>query len=187
MYCRTGCRCEQQYRLHKLLAFDPSNECRGIFRYVLLFNVVCKINFEDFSALCNPSLTIVIDTHVCYRRWAVVRPHGEPLRMEGEWSGFIWQRCFQVQQKCICVSVSSGLTWLTQAAVMAIHWWPGSPQARMLIVWWCVWYRPLGNIEMLPIGGRGSLFSPSHEGLSWLPAFRWNVKSLVGLCQEQWP
>ena len=24
-----GCRCEQQYRLHRLLAFDPNNECRG--------------------------------------------------------------------------------------------------------------------------------------------------------------
>jgi len=27
--CRSGCRCEQQYRLHRLLAFDPNNECRG--------------------------------------------------------------------------------------------------------------------------------------------------------------
>ncbi|XP_022253069.1 protein spaetzle 4-like [Limulus polyphemus] len=31
MYCRVGCRCEQQYRLHRLLALDPKNECRGIF------------------------------------------------------------------------------------------------------------------------------------------------------------
>eukprot|EP00095_Tigriopus_kingsejongensis_P007171 maker-scaffold134_size322110-snap-gene-0.9 protein:Tk07171 transcript:maker-scaffold134_size322110-snap-gene-0.9-mRNA-1 annotation:"AAEL007897-PA" len=31
MMCRDGCRCEQQHRLHRLLAFDPSNECRGIF------------------------------------------------------------------------------------------------------------------------------------------------------------
>ncbi|KOX69907.1 Monocarboxylate transporter 9 [Melipona quadrifasciata] len=27
MYCRDGCRCEQQYRLHRLLAYDPNNEC----------------------------------------------------------------------------------------------------------------------------------------------------------------
>uniref|UniRef100_A0A182TBD0 Spaetzle domain-containing protein n=1 Tax=Anopheles maculatus TaxID=74869 RepID=A0A182TBD0_9DIPT len=26
MYCREGCRCEQQYRLHRLLAYDPHNE-----------------------------------------------------------------------------------------------------------------------------------------------------------------
>jgi len=31
MFCRDGCRCEQQYRLHRLLAFDPKNDCRGIF------------------------------------------------------------------------------------------------------------------------------------------------------------
>ncbi|XP_076369151.1 uncharacterized protein LOC143256175 isoform X2 [Tachypleus tridentatus] len=31
MYCRLGCRCEQQFRLHRLLALDPKNECRGIF------------------------------------------------------------------------------------------------------------------------------------------------------------
>lgn len=31
MFCRDGCKCEQQYRLHRLLAFDPKNECRGIF------------------------------------------------------------------------------------------------------------------------------------------------------------
>lgn len=31
MFCRDGCRCEQQYRLHRLLAFDPKNECRGVF------------------------------------------------------------------------------------------------------------------------------------------------------------
>lgn len=31
MFCREGCKCEQQYRLHRLLAFDPKNECRGIF------------------------------------------------------------------------------------------------------------------------------------------------------------
>ncbi|KAF7490398.1 hypothetical protein SSS_07873 [Sarcoptes scabiei] len=31
MFCRDSCRCEQQYRLHRLLAFDPKNECRGIF------------------------------------------------------------------------------------------------------------------------------------------------------------
>ena len=31
MFCREGCKCEQQYRLHRLLAFDPKSECRGIF------------------------------------------------------------------------------------------------------------------------------------------------------------
>lgn len=44
MLCRPGCRCEQQYRLHRLLAFDPMNECRGIFSDWFRFpsNCICK-------------------------------------------------------------------------------------------------------------------------------------------------
>merc|ERR1719507_2002113 len=39
--CRPGCRCEQQYRLHRLLAFDPNNECRGIFSDWFSFSSFC--------------------------------------------------------------------------------------------------------------------------------------------------
>ncbi|XP_074595201.1 protein spaetzle 4-like [Brevipalpus obovatus] len=41
MFCREGCRCEQQYRLHRLLAFDPKNECRGIFADWFRFPSCC--------------------------------------------------------------------------------------------------------------------------------------------------
>jgi len=41
MLCRAGCRCEQQYRLHRLLAFDPKNECRGIFSDWFRFPSYC--------------------------------------------------------------------------------------------------------------------------------------------------
>jgi len=41
MLCRPGCRCEQQYRLHRLLAFDPNNECRGIFSDWFRFPSFC--------------------------------------------------------------------------------------------------------------------------------------------------
>lgn len=41
MLCRPGCRCEQQYRLHRLLAFDPDNECRGIFSDWFSFPSFC--------------------------------------------------------------------------------------------------------------------------------------------------
>lgn len=41
MYCRDGCRCEQQYRLHRLLAYDPQNECRGIFSDWFRFPSCC--------------------------------------------------------------------------------------------------------------------------------------------------
>ncbi|XP_059096922.1 protein spaetzle 4-like isoform X3 [Tigriopus californicus] len=41
MMCRDGCRCEQQYRLHRLLAFDSNNECRGIFSDWFRFPSYC--------------------------------------------------------------------------------------------------------------------------------------------------
>jgi len=41
MLCRKGCKCEQQYRLHRLLAFDPNNECRGIFSDWFKFPSYC--------------------------------------------------------------------------------------------------------------------------------------------------
>lgn len=41
MYCREGCRCEQQYRLHRLLAYDPQNECKGIFSDWFRFPSCC--------------------------------------------------------------------------------------------------------------------------------------------------
>ncbi|KAL3273839.1 hypothetical protein HHI36_015265 [Cryptolaemus montrouzieri] len=41
MYCREGCKCEQQYRLHRLLAYDPQNECKGIFSDWFRFPSCC--------------------------------------------------------------------------------------------------------------------------------------------------
>ncbi|XP_067138409.1 protein spaetzle 4-like isoform X1 [Centruroides vittatus] len=41
MLCRKGCKCEQQYRLHRLLAFDPKNECRGVFSDWFRFPSCC--------------------------------------------------------------------------------------------------------------------------------------------------
>lgn len=56
MLCRPGCRCEQQYRLHRLLAFDPTNECRGIFSDWFRFPsfCICKCynsarHFKEFT------------------------------------------------------------------------------------------------------------------------------------------
>lgn len=47
MYCREGCRCEQQYRLHRLLAYDPRNECRGIFADWFKFPACCVCKCYD--------------------------------------------------------------------------------------------------------------------------------------------
>ncbi|CAG9864689.1 unnamed protein product [Phyllotreta striolata] len=47
MHCREGCRCEQQYRLHRLLAYDPNNECRGIFSDWFKFPSCCICKCYD--------------------------------------------------------------------------------------------------------------------------------------------
>ncbi|XP_020294871.1 protein spaetzle 4 isoform X2 [Pseudomyrmex gracilis] len=47
MHCRDGCRCEQQYRLHRLLAYDPNNECRGIFSDWFKFPSCCICRCYD--------------------------------------------------------------------------------------------------------------------------------------------
>ncbi|KAG0411856.1 hypothetical protein HPB47_010994 [Ixodes persulcatus] len=50
MFCRDGCRCEQQFRLHRLLAFDPRNECRGIFSDWFRFPSCCVCICYDLGA-----------------------------------------------------------------------------------------------------------------------------------------
>ena len=49
MFCRDGCKCEQQYRLHRLLAFDPKNECRGVFADWFRFPSCCLCICYDLS------------------------------------------------------------------------------------------------------------------------------------------
>ncbi|XP_037517478.1 protein spaetzle 4 isoform X2 [Rhipicephalus sanguineus] len=50
MFCRDGCRCEQQFRLHRLLAFDPRNECRGIFADWFRFPSCCVCICYDLGS-----------------------------------------------------------------------------------------------------------------------------------------
>lgn len=47
MYCRKGCRCEQQYRLHRLLAYNPLDACRGIFSDWFRFPSCCICKCYD--------------------------------------------------------------------------------------------------------------------------------------------
>lgn len=44
MLCREGCKCEQQHRLQRLLAFDPACDCKGIFMdwFLLPSCCICK-------------------------------------------------------------------------------------------------------------------------------------------------
>lgn len=47
MYCRNGCKCEQQYRLHRLLAYNPLDACRGIFSDWFRFPSCCICKCYD--------------------------------------------------------------------------------------------------------------------------------------------
>lgn len=51
MYCREGCRCEQQYSLHRLLAYDPNNDCRGIFSDWFRFPSCCVCKCYDIPGV----------------------------------------------------------------------------------------------------------------------------------------
>ncbi|XP_063244187.1 protein spaetzle 4 [Bacillus rossius redtenbacheri] len=65
MYCREGCRCEQQYRLHRLLAYDPKNECRGIFSDWFKFPSCCVCKCYDLP----------VEFHITSRSPRARQPH----------------------------------------------------------------------------------------------------------------
>ncbi|CAG0914618.1 unnamed protein product [Notodromas monacha] len=46
--CQGGCSCEQKYKWHRLLAYDPDNDCAGIFMDWFLFPscCVCRCNIS---------------------------------------------------------------------------------------------------------------------------------------------
>ncbi|KAJ8981743.1 hypothetical protein NQ317_004923 [Molorchus minor] len=46
--CAGDCGCEQKYKWHRLLAYDPDNDCKGIFMDWFLFPSCCVCR-------CNPS------------------------------------------------------------------------------------------------------------------------------------
>ncbi|XP_037928870.1 protein spaetzle 3-like, partial [Teleopsis dalmanni] len=45
--CENDCGCEQKYKWHRLLAYDPDNDCKGIFMDWFLFPSCCVCR-------CNP-------------------------------------------------------------------------------------------------------------------------------------
>lgn len=48
--CNRDCSCEQKYKWHRLLAYDPNNDCAGIFMDWFLFPscCVCRCNKNPF-------------------------------------------------------------------------------------------------------------------------------------------
>ncbi|XP_011066302.1 PREDICTED: uncharacterized protein LOC105153267 [Acromyrmex echinatior] len=53
--CSSDCGCEQKYKWHRLLAYDPDNDCKGIFMDWFLFPSCCvcrcdPVNSSKFSS-----------------------------------------------------------------------------------------------------------------------------------------
>lgn len=51
-HCAGDCGCEQKYKWHRLLAYDPDNDCKGIFMDWFLFPscCVCRCNPTEFNS-----------------------------------------------------------------------------------------------------------------------------------------
>ena len=43
--CRRDCSCEQKYKWHRLLAYDPNNDCAGVFMDWFLFPSCCVCRY----------------------------------------------------------------------------------------------------------------------------------------------
>merc|ERR1712130_99831 len=50
--CARDCSCEQKYKWHRLMAYDPNNDCAGVFMDWFLFPscCVCRCNKNPFIA-----------------------------------------------------------------------------------------------------------------------------------------
>merc|ERR1712198_519358 len=45
--CNRDCSCEQKYKWHRLLAYDPNDDCAGIFMDWFLFPACCSCRCRD--------------------------------------------------------------------------------------------------------------------------------------------
>jgi len=48
--CLGECGCEQKYKWHRLLAYDPDNDCKGIFMDWFLFPSCCVCRCAPLDA-----------------------------------------------------------------------------------------------------------------------------------------
>ncbi|GAU98059.1 hypothetical protein RvY_09257 [Ramazzottius varieornatus] len=64
--CRDGCVCEQKYAWYRLLAFDPTNECKGIFMDWFQFPSCCTCRCYDLVSrevpITAPSIIIAVQS-----------------------------------------------------------------------------------------------------------------------------
>lgn len=52
-HCLGDCQCEQKYKWHRLLAYDPNNDCNGIFMDWFLFPSCCACRCIKNPLLIN--------------------------------------------------------------------------------------------------------------------------------------
>ena len=151
MYCRDGCRCEQQYRLHRLLAYDPNNECRGIFSDWFKFPSCCICRCYDLPLEFR--VTSRSPRLVQRQRLKVRTPRAPPRQRLYNWSWwreacvYICNRCnVMVGAGCRSVQVfpktaESKLRricwkhdWFVKVVAFVIGWFLRQPQSIRLIV-----------------------------------------------------
>ena len=85
--CRRDCSCEQKYKWHRLLAYDPNNDCAGVFMDWFLFPACC-------SCRSDTAVTCFLFIHCDYSGVTITpsevrRKHGqysELLALNSSWS-----------------------------------------------------------------------------------------------------
>ncbi|XP_011313515.1 uncharacterized protein, partial [Fopius arisanus] len=55
--CNGDCGCEQKYKWHRLLAYDPDNDCKGIFMDWFLFPSCCVCRCDPQGKFPSTSST----------------------------------------------------------------------------------------------------------------------------------
>ena len=56
--CNRDCACEQKYKWHRLLAYDPNNDCAGIFMDWFLFPSCCACRSVEFHKVLTTTIII---------------------------------------------------------------------------------------------------------------------------------
>lgn len=106
MFCRQGCRCEQQYRLHRLLAYDPSNDCRGIFSDWFRFPSCCVCRCYDLPSELRLTSRSPRFSKTSKQEWDDL--NSPPWKLRNWWKAAVMQNICDKYKNC----QQFFLTWL---------------------------------------------------------------------------
>jgi len=70
--CNRDCSCEQKYKWHRLLSYDPNNDCSGIFMDWFLFPSCCTCRATlGLLTSCNPLAGVPVSQDTVIQYWAL--------------------------------------------------------------------------------------------------------------------